>query len=164
MPAIAIVQHRRVDEDSRLLDLLRAHTSMPVVEPEDKTPIERGTVYLAPSDYHLLVEDRHFALSTDAPVLHARPSIDVLFESAADAYGPRLLAIVLTCASDDGVAGALAVRARGGRVVVQDPTGATSPILPRAVIARGAADRILPLDEIAAWVATACGCRPVTAQ
>jgi len=157
MPAIAVVQHRRADEDSRLLHLLSTHSTLPVVEPDDKEALLAGHVYLAPADYHLLVEVGSLALSTDAPVKHARPSIDVMFESAACAYGANVIGVVLTSASDDGVEGVRAIRRRGGRVIVQDPRTALSPILPAAVIERAGADRVMPLDDIAGWLARACG-------
>lgn len=156
MPPIAVVQHRSVDPDGRLAELLAQHTPLRVVEPDDKTPIQPATIYLAPSDYHLLVEPGWFSLSTEAPVHHARPSIDVLLESAADAYGPRVIAALLTCASEDGVAGALAVRRHGGTVLVQDPVEARSPVLPAAVIAAGAASAVAPLDQLRRQLIRAC--------
>lgn len=148
MPAIAIVQHRSADPDGRLVDLLAAHTPLAMVEPDDKTAIAPATVYLAPSDYHLLVQRGWFSLSTEAPVQYARPSIDVLLESAADAYGHRTLGVLLTCASEDGVAGAVAMRRHGATVLVQDPAEARSPVLPNAVIAAGAASHVLPLPDL----------------
>ena len=161
MPAIAIVQHRIAEDDgSRLRDLLHQHSALPVVEPDDKTAIAAGTVYLAPPDYHLLVEPGHFALSTEGSVQHARPSIDVLFETAADAYGHRVVAVVLTCASVDGVDGARAIRRVGGRVLVQDPADARSPILPTAVIGAGLASEVASLDALPERLARACGVAP----
>lgn len=156
MPAIAIVQHRITDTDGRLIERLGKHSALPLVEPDDKTAIAPGTVYVAPSDYHLLVEPGWFSLSTEGVVQYARPSIDVLFETAADAYGPRVVAVVLTCASIDGVAGAVAIRKRGGQVLVQDPTEARSPVLPSAVIAEGVANVIAPLAELRHQLIRAC--------
>lgn len=151
---IAVVQHRGTDAgvQSELTRLLQLHSALPIVEAGDKDPIRGGTVYLAPPDYHLLVDAGRFALSVDARVRHARPSIDVLFESAADSYRHELLAVILTGASDDGTAGALHVKRRGGSVVAQDPRTCESPIMPQAVIATGVADRVLPLAEIAAYL------------
>ena len=160
MPAMAIVQHRLAGDEDRLTRLLRAHSRMPVVEPDDKTPITPGHVYVAPADYHLLVEVGWFALSIDPPVKHARPSIDVLFETAARAYGHRVIGVVLTGASDDGADGAKAIRDRGGMVVVQDPAGAMSPIAPKAAIARAGADKVRSLAELPATLTTLCGVRP----
>ncbi len=156
MPAIAIAQHRITDHDGRLLDLLGLHSALPVVEPDDKTAIVPGTVFLAPSDYHLLVEPGWFSLSTEGPVQHARPSIDVLFETAADAYGARTVAVALTCSSLDGVAGAVAVHRRGGCVLVQDPDDARSPILSRGVIAEGVATVVASLEDLPGRLVRAC--------
>lgn len=151
---IAIVQHRGPDwgVQSELTRLLQLHCALPLSEAGDKDPIRPGCVYLAPSDYHLLVEEGRFALSVDARVSHARPSIDVLFESAADVYREALLAVVLTGASADGAAGARRVRERGGSVVAQDPATAEAPVMPTAAIATGAVERVLPLHEIAPYL------------
>lgn len=159
MPAMAIVQHRLAGEEDRLTRLLRPHSRMPVVEPDDKTPITPGHVYVAPADYHLHVELGSFALSIDPPVRHARPSIDVLFDSAARAYGVRVIGVILTGASDDGADGAKVLRDRGGILVVQDPATAMSAIAPTAAIARAGADKIRALAEIPATLATLCGMR-----
>ena len=159
LPASVIVaQHRRADPDSRLQWLLAQACALPVIEPEDKLPLEAGHVYLAPSDYHLLVERGWLALSVDPPVQFARPSIDVLFESVADAYGPRALGVMLTSASADGAAGAAAIKRAGGQVLVQDPATAESPVGPRAVIAQTAVDAVLPLEALAAALLSRCGC------
>ena len=153
LPASVIVaQHRRADPESRLQWLLSRSCALPVVEPEDKLPLELGQVYLAPSDYHLLVERGSLALSVDPPVQFARPSIDVLFESVADAYGPAAVGVMLTSASADGAQGALAIKRSGGRVLVQDPADAESPVGPRAVMDRTPVDAVLPLEEIAGAV------------
>jgi two-component system chemotaxis response regulator CheB len=151
---IAVVQHRGVDAtvQSELTRLLQLHCALPIVEAGDKDPIRGGTVYLAPPDYHLLVDRGRFALSIDARVCHARPSIDVLFESAADSLRQALLAVVLTGASADGTAGARRVKERGGVVVAQDPRTAESAVMPQAAINAGVVDRVLPLPEIAAYL------------
>jgi two-component system chemotaxis response regulator CheB len=148
MPPIAVVLHRSADIGESLCSMLAERSALPVVEPDDKTSMARATVYLAPSDYHLLVERDRFALSSDPPVRFARPSIDVLLETAADAYGARCLAVLLTCASTDGVAGAAAVRRFGGPVLVQDPREARSPVLPGAVVDAGLATVVAPLGEL----------------
>jgi len=153
---IAIVQHRRPEVDGRLVELLNGRSSLPVVEPDDKERIEPGHVYLAPPNYHLVVEDGFFSLSLDAPVLFARPSIDVLFESVADSYGPAAVAVMLTSSNDDGASGAHAVKAAGGRVIIQDPATAKAPEAPRAVLAAVAVDRILQLEEIAGYLVELC--------
>lgn len=155
--AVAVAQHRSRDSARGSLEsILQEHTRMPVLEAGDKDPIEPGRVYLAPPDYHLLVEPGSFALSVDERVQYARPSIDVLFESAADAYGERLIGIVLTGANEDGAAGLAAVKRRGGVAVVQDPGTATARAMPEAALKRTAADAVLPLEEIGAFVYGLC--------
>jgi two-component system, chemotaxis family, protein-glutamate methylesterase/glutaminase len=149
---IAIVQHRGLDGAERLASALQELTALPVREVEDKEPIVSGCVHVAPPDYHLLVEAGHFALSVDNKVLSARPSIDMLFESAADAYLDRVIAVVLTGASRDGAQGALRVKKKGGIVVVQDPSTAESRVMPESAIAACSPDRVLPLDGIAAFL------------
>lgn len=146
---IAIVQHRRADEGSRLVELLARATPLAVREPDDKEPIERGTVYVAPAGYHLLVEaPGSLALSVDEPVAFARPSIDVLFESAAQVYGRRLAAVLLTASSQDGAAGIAAVAAAGGVTVVEDPTTAASPVAGLAALALTRVQHVRPLAEL----------------
>ena len=153
---IAIVQHRSVSPDGGgLAQLLQEHSKLAVVEADDKMPIESGSVYLAPADYHLLVEEPgRFALSTDAPVRSARPSIDVLFQTAAEAYGPALLAVLLTGASADGAEGLAAVKSCGGRAIVEDPVTAECRTMPAAGLAATAVDYVLPLAKIGAYVVT----------
>jgi two-component system, chemotaxis family, protein-glutamate methylesterase/glutaminase len=155
--AIAIAQHRSADSpEPALADRLAALSALPVTEPSDKDPILPGQAYVAPADYHLLVESGSFALSTDERVQHSRPSIDVLFESAADAYGSRLIGVVLTGASEDGAAGLARVRERGGLTIVQDPETAQRRTMPEAAIAAGAAQGVLPLAEIAPLLVELC--------
>ncbi|MDE2483654.1 MAG: chemotaxis protein CheB [candidate division NC10 bacterium] len=155
--AVAVVQHRRLDADEMLVNLLQDLTAMPVVEPEDKDPIRPGYVYLAPSDYHLLVEKGHFALSTDAPVWHARPSIDALFESAADAYRERVVGVILTGNSQDGAQGLAVIKRKGGLTMVQDPHTAEAAAMPKAAIAATAVDKVLPLEAIGPCLAEVGG-------
>jgi two-component system chemotaxis response regulator CheB len=146
---IAVVQHRGASNESSLVDLLRQRTVLAVFEAEDKMPLEAGTVYVAPADYHMLVEEREWiSLSTDTPVRSARPSIDVLFETAADAYGRALTGVLLTGASVDGAAGLAHIKRCGGRAIVQDPSSAESPTMPSAGIAAASVDYILPLERI----------------
>jgi two-component system, chemotaxis family, protein-glutamate methylesterase/glutaminase len=147
--AIVVVQHRGANSEVSLAAVLQDHTPLRVVEADDKARLEPATVYVAPADYHLLVEERgSLALSTDGPVRSARPSIDVLFETASDAYGAALLAVLLTGASADGAAGLARVKARGGRAIVQDPLTAECATMPAAGIAATAVDYILPIDRI----------------
>lgn len=150
---VAVVQHRGTETaQSQLAPLLQLYSALPISEAEDKQPFQGGRVYLAPPDYHLLVGDGRLALSVDERVQHARPSIDVLFESAADTYREGVQAVVLTGASADGALGAQRVKRHGGTVVAQDPKTAEAPAMPRAAIAAGAVDCVLPLPEIAAYL------------
>ncbi|HEY9734845.1 MAG TPA: chemotaxis protein CheB [Trichocoleus sp.] len=154
--AIAIVQHRHKESDITLANFLQQFTPLPVIEVEDKAKILPGHVYMAPANYHLLVEPGFFSLSTDEPVSYARPSIDVMLESAADAYGSRLIAVLMTGANQDGVQGLVAVKRRGGVAIVQDPTTADCPVLPRAAIAAVSVDWVLPLSNLAAHLVYLC--------
>jgi two-component system chemotaxis response regulator CheB len=151
---IVLVQHRMSDPDGLLVELLGVESLLPVSEPEDKDPIVPGHVYLAPSDYHLLLERGFFSLSTEAPVCHARPSIDVLFQSAADSYGPSAVAVLLTGSNRDGASGARAVKNAGGRVLVQDPRTALSPVAPEAAMECTVVDSVLALPRIAERLAS----------
>lgn len=150
---VCIVQHR--GEDEGLVQLARSLgrvTPLTVCEPEDKQPLQPATAYLAPPGYHLLVEADHVSLSTEDRVRWSRPSIDVLFESAADARGSEVVAVVLTGANDDGARGAVAVHGAGGVVIVQDPDTAERHEMPRAALETGVADAVLPLEAIAGEV------------
>lgn len=147
---IVVVQHQSADSRGDLAGLLQRHTRLNVLETEDKEMVRPGHVYLAPSGYHLLLEEDSLALSTDAPVWYARPSIDVLFESAAETHGSATIGVVLTGASTDGALGLAKIRARGGLTIVQDPGTARSPVLPKAAIAAAMPHHVLPLEEIGA--------------
>lgn len=146
---VAIVQHRSAEDTADTLQvMLQRICALPVREVEDKDPIVAGHVYVAPPDYHLLIDRGAFALSTEARVSHARPSIDVLFDSAAAAFGSAVVAVVLTGANADGAVGVVKVKAAGGMVLVQDPATAESPTMPLAAIATATADEVLPLGAI----------------
>ncbi|MBB5862887.1 chemotaxis protein CheB [Xanthomonas sp. 3058] len=148
MPVL-VVLHLPRDRTSHLAELMDARCALPVREAEDKQPLLAGNVTIAPPDYHLLVETRDsLALSMDAPVLFSRPAIDPLFESAADVFGPHLLAILLTGASTDGSAGVAAVRAAGGNAWIQHPDDAASPLMPASALAHAGADAVLTLQAI----------------
>lgn len=150
---LMIVVHMPSDRESILVDLFRARCRIQVREAEDKEPVSGGTAYFAPPDYHLLVEaDRRLSLSNDEPVLHSRPSIDVLFESAADAYGPAVIAIVLSGANHDGAAGLRAVTEAGGTAIVQSPKGAFATTMPEAAKAMCPNARVLTPQEIAVYL------------
>jgi two-component system, chemotaxis family, protein-glutamate methylesterase/glutaminase len=147
---IVIVQHRTVSPDGAgLAKLLQDHTRLSVFEAEDKMPLAAGSIYLAPADYHLMIESAGvLALSTDGPVRSARPSIDVLFQTASDAYRDALLGVLLTGASSDGAEGLASVKANGGRAIVEDPATAECRIMPAAALAATAVDYVLPLERI----------------
>ncbi|HEV2675380.1 MAG TPA: chemotaxis protein CheB [Aliidongia sp.] len=147
---VFVVVHLPPDKRSILAELFQAKCRIPVREAEDKEPACGGTIYFAPPNYHLLVEmDRCISLSSDEPVLFSRPSIDVLFESAADAYGPALIAVALTGANADGAAGLKAVGEAGGVTIVQDPADAFAAAMPAAAKAACPDARVLSLKEIA---------------
>ena len=146
---IVIVQHRRKDSESGLCEFLSQWSSVPVTEPEDKEPVRQGQAYLAPRDYHLLIENQSFALSTDPAVGFARPSIDMLFESAAEEYKERTIGVVLTGANRDGARGLAAIKSHGGLTLVEDPASAACGEMPEAAIALIKPHWILPLEEIA---------------
>lgn len=146
---IAIVQHRYKDGSGNVQAFLQKGIPLQVKEVEDKDEIALGSVYIAPADYHLLVEANYFVLSTDEPVCFARPSIDVLFESAANTYAERTIGVILTGANQDGAVGAAHIKAQGGILIVQEPSDALCPIMPAAAIAQTAVDWILPLSKIA---------------
>jgi two-component system chemotaxis response regulator CheB len=153
---IAVAQHRHKKSRGSLPEFFQRSCKIPVVDAEDKQWIKPHAVYLAPADYHLLVAKGEFNLSVDDLVRYSRPSIDVLFESAADAYGPRLIGVVLTGANSDGSEGARRIKERGGLVVAQDPETAEAPEMPSAVIATGAVDQILNLNDVAPFLVERC--------
>lgn len=151
-----VVVHIPRERPSLLAEIFAAKCRLPVREAEDKEPVQPGTVYFAPSDYHLLIDrGAALALSEDEPVHFSRPSIDVLFESAADIYGERLLGLVLTGANEDGAAGLAAIARAGGRTLVQEPGSAAAAYLPEAALAAGPVDHVLtPLqlrEVFAGW-------------
>ena len=137
---MVIVLHRKSTDDSLLENLIAMKTVIPVKEVEDKTPLEAGNVYVVPSDYHLLFEkDGSLSLDVSDKVNYSRPSIDVVFQSAADVYGSRVIAVLLSGANADGTAGLIAVKAAGGTVVIQDPASADMPYMPKFAL-----DRVMP--------------------
>jgi len=150
---IIIVVHIPPDKKSALVDLFRIRCAMQVREAEDKEPISAATIYFAPPDYHLLIEmDKTLSLSSDEPVLFSRPYIDVLFESAADAFGAGLAAIVLSGANQDGAKGLRAAVEAGGTAIIQDPDEAFASAMPMAAIAECPSAAILSLTEIAVYL------------
>ena len=161
-PAIFAVLHLPPDRPSLLAEVLQPRCRLPVREALDKERVQPGCVYLAPPDYHLLVEkEKTLALSSDPPVHFSRPSIDVLFESAAEAYGRGLLGIVLTGANADGAGGLAAIRAAGGHAWVQSPGDAVADAMPTAALERAGADLVLPLRDMAERLTHLRSGRPV---
>jgi two-component system chemotaxis response regulator CheB len=147
---VIVVLHLPPRPASSLVDVFEKRCAIAIREARSNEALTAGTAFFAPPDYHLLVEsDRTFSLSIDAPDHHSRPSIDALFVSAADAYGPSLLGIVLTGASSDGADGAAAIRKMGGAVIVQDPTTAEAATMPSAAIARARPNGVGTLEDIA---------------
>lgn len=133
--AIVVVLHLPEQHESRLAQVFGNRARLPVEEAQPHAPVQAGTIYFAPPGYHLLVEaERTFSLSCDPPVLFSRPSIDVLMESCAQAYGDRLLGVVLTGANEDGARGLASVKACGGLTAVQDPDEAAHGVMPEAAI------------------------------
>lgn len=151
---VAVVQHLRPDGQSGMAKLLTEQLSIPVKEVDDKERLVPGAVYLAPPNYHFLIErDGMASLSVDEKEHHSRPSIDVLFESAADAYGSQLVGILLTGANADGAAGMRRIHTSGGLTIVQDPRTALAPEMPLAALKLITPDHLLPIPEIAELLA-----------
>ncbi len=151
---ILVALHVSPHHPSRLADLLGRHATRPVCEPEDKQPIRAGTIYVAPPDYHLLVErNETCALSVDAPLNYSRPSIDMLFDSAADAFGPAVTGVVLSGANDDGARGLARIFAAGGCCVVQSPSAAPHAAMPTAAVQRAREAHVLAVGEIVPFLA-----------
>jgi two-component system chemotaxis response regulator CheB len=152
--AVTLVQHRHKDSDHLLRALLQERSTLRVYEVEDKMPLEHGHIYVAPPNYHTLIEPGHFSLSTDAPVRYSRPSIDVTFSSAADSYTHRTVGIVLTGANSDGADGLRRISDRGGFAIVQDPATAESPTMPMAAQKAVPRARVMSLEAIADFLAS----------
>jgi two-component system chemotaxis response regulator CheB len=136
--------------------LLAPKTRLKVVEVEDKQQIEGGIIYIGPPNYHLIVDRTHFSLSTDPFVLNARPSIDVLFETAADVFGSGVIGVLLTGASRDGTHGLARIKSHGGFTIVQDPDTAEASVMPSSAIERVRIDKVLPLPNIAPFLEHLC--------
>jgi len=156
---LVIAQHRSADDrdEQRLGHVLTRYSALPVADAEHGAAIDPAHVYLAPADYHLMIEDGHFELTVDDFVEYSRPSIDVLFESAARAYGADVVGVLLTGFGRDGTTGMAAVRAAGGVTIAEDPDSAQEPTMPRNAIAAGAAAEVLKLDAIAPRLFELCG-------
>lgn len=148
--AIIICSHSSSEQPGMLAGLLARRSALPVIEAHERCPVGPGVVHVAPAGYHLLIErERQFALSVDPPVHFSRPSIDVLFDSAARAYGSGLIGVMLTGASADGAAGLATVRRLGGLGIVQDPGEAEASTMPQAALDLAGADHCVTLAQIA---------------
>ncbi len=146
---VIVVQHRSRDERSLLEEVLQQKCEVKIKQADEKELIQPGTVYFAPPDYHLLIEnDRSFSLSFDAPVNYSRPSIDVLFETAADVYKESLVAIILTGANKDGANGIKKIASLGGTTIAQAPETADYPEMPKAAISTGYVQHVLDPEAI----------------
>jgi len=150
---VLIVVHVPPDRSNALVPLFQGKCRVTVKEAEDKEPTDGGVVYFAPSDYHLLVEaDGSLSLSSDELVNHSRPSIDVLLESCADAFGPTVAGVVMTGANHDGAAGLKAIGKAGGAVIVEDPATAFASTMPEAALRACPDARAMSLDEIKSYL------------
>lgn len=150
---IIVVQHLHERSDNFLVEYINDKSALRVKEAMEKEPIFPGNVYIAPANYHLLIEeDRTFALSTESRINWSRPSIDLLFESAADVYADKTIGLVLTGANDDGCVGLKKIKEFGGLSIVQDPETAQSDFMPRAAIEAVKPDHVLKLEEIAPFL------------
>lgn len=146
---VVVVQHRSRDERFLLEEVLQVKCKIRIRQVDEKEAMKPGFVYLAPPDYHLLMEeDRSFSLSYEPPVNYSRPSIDVLFETAAQVIGTKLLGIILTGANADGAYGMKMIRKYGGMTIAQDPATADYPDMPEAAIRTGSIQKIMELDAI----------------
>ena len=150
---VVMIQHRHRMSDDALPRLLQDRTPLNVCEVEDKMPMECGAVYVAPADYHLLIEPEYFELSVEEPIRYSRPSIDLTFFSASDVFGPRAIGVVLTGANADGSAGLQRIAERGGAALVQEPVTAESPAMPAAALKAVPTARVLTLSAIGGAVA-----------
>ncbi|MDC7125652.1 MAG: chemotaxis protein CheB [Spirochaetales bacterium] len=152
---IVILQHMSQDSENETVNLLDRLTPLKVKEADEKETLVRGTIYFAAPNYHLLIErNKTFSLSVDPKVNYSRPSIDVLFETAAEAYQEGLVAVILTGANNDGEKGAIKIVRMGGRVIVQDPETAEAPLMPLSVIENCKVEVVLPLEDIADYLNT----------
>ena len=151
---VIVVLHLHPLQDRYFLEHLGKSCNLHVKEADEKEKIQAGHIYFAPPNYHLLIEnDKTFSLSIDEKVNYTRPSIDVLFESAARVYGSRLIAVILTGANNDGAEGLRLVKQKGGLAIVQNPQSAGSPYMPSAALQATKSDFVLELEEIGRWLA-----------
>jgi two-component system chemotaxis response regulator CheB len=154
---VVLIQHRHRMSDNVLPQLLQDRSPLAVCEVEDKMPIERGKIFVAPADYHLLVEPEYFTLSVEEPIRFSRPSIDLTFTSAADVFGARTIGVVLTGANADGSLGLQRIAERGGATLVQEPATAESPAMPAAALKAVPSARVLTLAAMGGAIAELAG-------
>jgi two-component system chemotaxis response regulator CheB len=147
--ALAVVIHRHPERASQLADVLDRHSALPVTEPRDGDVIELGQIYLGPQDYHWLMEGHRFRLDKGPKRHHTRPGVDPLFESAARAFGPRVVGLLLSGGGADGANGLIAVSRAGGVSLAQDPAEAKNPSMPIRAICQDDVDAVLPLARLA---------------
>lgn len=147
--AMVVVQHQHAYSGNALQRILSRRTGLPVFDVDDKEEIRPGGIYIAPANYHLLIEnDGSFSLSLEAPVNFSRPSIDVTFNSLAERYQRRCIGVLLTGANDDGVDGLRNIKRHGGVTIAQDPATAEVPVMPEAAISAGVVDHVIGLTEM----------------
>lgn len=150
---IILVLHRKAGKDYLLTDLLRSKTSLRVKELDEKEKIQTATLYIAPPNYHLLIEnDKRFSLDASEKVNFSRPSIDVTFESAAEVYGKHLVCLLLSGANNDGTAGLQKVKEKGGKVIIQQPSSAIVGFMPQHALEHVAVDEVLEPEQLANYI------------
>jgi two-component system chemotaxis response regulator CheB len=150
---VVIVLHRKNTQEETLTALMSMKATLPVKEIEDKEPIQESVIYIAPADYHLLIEkSRHFALDYSEKINFSRPSIDVAFESAADVYGASLVCIILSGGNTDGTEGARIIKEKGGVVVAQQPETAVVPFMPDFMIKHVQPQHVLNIRQLIQFI------------
>lgn len=151
--AIVLVLHRKNSLESTLTELFASKTVIPVKEVEDKDVLEPGNIYIAPADYHLLIENNHeFSLDSSEKINFSRPSVDVTFESAAEIYGSSLVGVVLSGANADGTNGLKAIKRAGGLIIAQKPETAQVAYMPEQAIMNNSIDYIFDVNELATFI------------
>jgi two-component system, chemotaxis family, protein-glutamate methylesterase/glutaminase len=151
-----LIQHRDKNTGLAMNRVLQKHTHLNVIDADDKATIAPGNLYVAPAGYHLLVDKTMISLSTELPIKHAQPSIDVAFDSAARSYSKDLIGVVLTSSSIDGAQGAACIESHGGCLIVQDPATAENATLPKAALAAATKAQVVGLEEIAPLLTKLC--------
>ena len=156
---VVVAQHRLAQGEDGLDASMQSASSLPIMDVTDKEPLLGGAIYLAPADYHTIVDGKSLALSTEDALNFARPSIDILFETAANSYGDSLIAVILTGANDDGAAGLRRVKELGGYTIIQNPGTAVRREMPDAALAQSRPDLVVALEEIGPHLVQLCASR-----